>query len=96
MAQVIANASKRGVKVVIETHSSLLILGVQTLVAEGKLDPSLVKLHWFQREADGLTKITAGNLDENGTFGDWPEDFADVELGSQHRFLSAFETRMGL
>ena len=96
MAQVIANASKRGVKVVIETHSSLLILGVQTLVAEGKLDPSLVKLHWFQRDADGMTKITTGNLDENGTFGDWPEDFADVELGSQHRFLSAFETRMGL
>ncbi len=96
MAEVLANAARRGVKVVIETHSNLLLLGVQTLVAEGKLDPSLVKLHWFQRDQHGMTKITSGDLDENGAFGNWPEDFANVELGSQDRFLSAVETRMGL
>ena len=37
LAQVLADAAKRGVRVVAETHSSLLLLGVQTLVAEGDL-----------------------------------------------------------
>ena len=44
LAQVLADAAKRGVRVVVETHSSLLLLGVQTLVAEGDLSPELVKL----------------------------------------------------
>ena len=35
LAQVLAAAAKRGVRVVAETHSSLLLLAVQTLVAEG-------------------------------------------------------------
>ena len=35
LAQVLADAAKRGVRVVVETHSSLLLLAVQTLVAEG-------------------------------------------------------------
>ncbi len=96
MAEVIANAAKRGVKVVVETHSNLLLLGVQTLVAEGKLDPNLVKLHWFQRNREGMTKITTGELDENGAFGDWPEDFADVALNAEGRFLDAFGSKMGL
>ena len=43
LAQVLADAAKRGVRVVAETHSSLLLLGVQTLVAEGDLPPELVK-----------------------------------------------------
>ena len=41
MAQILADAAKRGVRVVIETHSQLLLLGIQTLVAEGKLSPDL-------------------------------------------------------
>ena len=36
LAQVLADAAKRGVRVVAETHSSLLLLAVQTLVAEGR------------------------------------------------------------
>ena len=49
LAQILADAAKRGVRVVAETHSSLLLLSVQTLVAEGDLSPELVKLHWFTR-----------------------------------------------
>ena len=45
LAQVLADAAKRGVRIVAETHSSLLLLAVQTLVAEGSLSPELVKLH---------------------------------------------------
>ena len=44
LAQVLADAAKRGVRVVAEAHSSLLLLGIQTLVAEGDLPPELVNM----------------------------------------------------
>ena len=89
LAQVLADAAKRGVRVVAETHSSLLLLGIQSLVAEGRLSPDLVKLHWFSRGKDGATKIKPGELDGAGRFGDWPEDFGDVDLEAQSRYLNA-------
>jgi hypothetical protein len=89
MARVLADAAKRGVRVVAETHSSLLLLGIQTLVAEGELPPELVKLHWFTRGEDGVTTVRSADLDEAGAFGDWPEDFADVELEAESRYLDA-------
>ena len=94
MAQVLADAAMRGVRVVAETHSSLLLLGVQTLVAEGKLRPELVKLHWFKQGGDGATTILSADLDEGGAFGDWPEDFGDVSLDAQDRFLDAAEKHL--
>jgi predicted ATPase len=93
MAKVLADAAKRGVRVVAETHSSLLLLGVQTLVAEGELPPELVKLHWFTRDNDGVTTVRSAELDEAGAFGEWPEDFADVALDAQSRYLDAVESR---
>jgi len=92
LAQALADAAQRGVRVVAETHSALLLLGVQTLVAEGQLAPETVKLHWFRR-GDGATEIVSADLDEAGTFGDWPEDFADVALDAESRYLDAAEAR---
>ena len=89
MAKILANAAKRGVRVVVETHSDLLILGIQTEVAKGNLPPELVKLHWFQRLKDGTTRITSADLDEAGTSGGWPEDFSEVRLNAQREFLDA-------
>ncbi|GAC1318540.1 MAG: hypothetical protein NVSMB14_16220 [Isosphaeraceae bacterium] len=93
MAKLFANAAKRGARVVVETHSSLLLLGIQTLVAEGELDPSLVGLNWFSRK-NGITEIQRAELDDAGRFGDWPEDFADVSLDAEHRYLTAAEQRL--
>ena len=89
MAEVLANAAKEGKRLVIETHSSLLLLGIQTLMAEGKLPPELVKLYWFTQQEDGSTKIDSADLDERGTYGDWPEDFDDIALYTENRFLNA-------
>lgn len=94
LAQILADTAKRGVKLVVETHSALLLLQVQTLVAKGDLDPNLVKLHWFSRsDEDGTTSIESADLDENGAFGDWPEDFGDVELKAEGVYLDAVEGR---
>lgn len=89
MAEVLADAVLEGKQVVVETHSSLLLLGIQTLVAEGKLPPEMVKLHWFTQQEDGSTKIDSADLDEAGTFGDWPEDFAKVAMDSESRYIDA-------
>jgi len=95
LAQVLADAANRGVRVVAETHSSLLLLGVQSLVAEDKLSPDKIKLHWFKRRDDGATEVASADLDKAGAFGDWPEDFADVALETESRYLDAAEARRG-
>ncbi len=95
MAEVLAKAAKRGVRVVIETHSSLLLLGVQSLVAEGIFPASDVALHWFLRHPEsGITTVRSAELDEAGRFGDWPEDFDEVALEAESRYLSAAEARI--
>jgi predicted ATPase len=95
IAEIFADAANRGVRVVVETHSELFLMSVQSLVAEGKLAPDKVKLHWFTRQENGNTKITSADLDESGSFGeDWPEDFAEVSLSIQNRYLSAAEAKL--
>jgi predicted ATPase len=93
LAQVLADAANRGVRVVAETHSSLLLLGIQTLIAEGKLTPDKVMLHWFTRGDDGATTINSVEPDENGAYGNWPVDFDDVELETQRRYLDQVALR---
>lgn len=91
LAQILVDAANRGVRVVLETHSELLLLAVQSLVAEGKILPNLVKLHWFKRRDDGVTEVSSADLDETGAFGDWPEDLGDVSLHLENRYLDAAE-----
>lgn len=91
LAATIADAAKRGVRVIIETHSDLLLLGLQTLVAQGKLAPDLVKLYWFSRNAAGYTKVQSANLDSSGSFGEWPVDFSTVVQRAEDRYLDAAE-----
>ena len=95
MAQILAEAANRGVRVVAETHSSMLLLGVQSLVAEGKLSPDKVKLHWFKRRPeDGVTEVSSADLDKAGAFGDWPEDFSSAEMDADIRYIHAAEARL--
>jgi predicted ATPase len=93
LAPILARAAARGVKVVVETHSALLLRAVQTLVARGELASDLVKLHWFQRGDDGATTITSAKLDENGAFGQWPADFDEVILQTEAAYLDAVTFR---
>jgi predicted ATPase len=94
MAQILADAAAKGVVVIVETHSSLLLRGIQTLVASGKLPSSLVNLHWFTREEKtGATIVNSSGMDENGAFGEWPEDFDEVSLDAESEYLDAVENR---
>ena len=93
LASVLAKAAKRGVRVVIETHSSLLLQAVMTLIAQDELDHEDVMLHWFSRDEEGFTKVDSVEPDENGAYGDWPEDFGDVELEIMGKYLNAVGER---
>ena len=96
MATLLAKAAKRGVRVIVETHSSLLILAIQTLVAETELTPDQVKLHWFQRDDDGATTVSTAELDEAGRYGEWPADFGEIDLEAESRFIKSSFSRITL
>ena len=94
LAEILIDAANRGVRVVIETHSELLLLAVQSLVSENKIRPDRVRLHWFTRLENGASQITSAELDQAGAFGDWPEDFGEVSLTLHDRYLSAAEAKL--
>lgn len=95
LAELLAKAANRGVRLIVETHSSLLLLALQTLVAKGDLHPDRVKLHWFSRDArTGITKIRSADVDDIGAFGQWPVDFVDVHLEAENQYLDVAEQRL--
>jgi predicted ATPase len=93
MGELLAEAANRGVRVIVETHSSLLLLTVQTLIAQGKIAHTDVGLHWFTRNAKGATEVQYVQPDEDGAYGEWPEDFSEIELKAQDAYLTAVGLR---
>ena len=88
LAQIICEAVRNGVQVVMETHSELMLLAVQTAVAKQELDPSQVVLHWFSQSREtGETDINSRKLNADGSFGDWPVDFSSVTMDAQLAFI---------
>ena len=95
VAQLLVRAANRGVRVVIETHSSLLLRGILTEVAKGSISNDKVMLHWFERDkTTGISKVISKEPDSAGRVGDWPEDFSDVELSSDNDYLNAVEGKL--
>ncbi|MCY3907313.1 MAG: AAA family ATPase [Anaerolineaceae bacterium] len=93
LASVLADAAKRGVRVVVETHSALLLQGVQTLIALDKLDNEDVMLHWFERDDEGYSKVDSVKPDVDGAYGEWKEDFGKTELEVMGEYLRAVGER---
>ncbi len=89
LAPILIRAANRGVVTVIETHSSLLLKSIQEQVALGKIMPEKTVLHWFSRDENGVTNVQSDSFSKDGSYGDWPEDFADTELDIEDRFLRA-------
>jgi len=64
LTNLIVDAVKRGVQVVVETHSQLILLGIQRAIAQQHLNSEDVLLHWFSRDSQGRTQIgcTTNNI----------------------------------
>jgi len=92
LANALIAAANRGVYVVAETHSSLLIRGVQTGVAKGDLKGTDLSLNWFSRDpATGFQTSAEATIDEAGRFGEWPVDFDEVSRDADWQYLDAVE-----
>jgi predicted ATPase len=93
LVKAIMNAASRGVKVVVETHSATFLLALQTMIASGThpLPHDLITLYWFKQDENGETQVNTGEMQKNGTFGDWAVDFSDVTMKLQLDFMKAFE-----
>jgi len=93
LAGAVLDATDRGVKVVIETHSATFLLALQVMVAERPADSSLrdqIALYWFRQNENGETIIDSRIMEENGTYGDWPVDFPNITMELQIKLVDAF------
>lgn len=91
LAGVLVRAVQRGVRCVIETHSSILLLAIQREVARQTINGDCVRLHWFTRDPKGDSRVSSANLDLHGSFGEWPEDFGDVSLELESTYLDELD-----
>lgn len=89
MARLMAEEAASGASIVVETHSSLFLLGLQTAIAEGIIKSDDVALYWFNQDELGATTVTTAELDDRGRFGDWPEDFDEVSLLAEKEYMMA-------
>jgi hypothetical protein len=97
LAGCLVRAAKRGVIVVAETHSSLLLRAIQTAVAQGELSPGDISMNWFGRDHDsGITNVETAEIDDFGRFGDWPVDFDEVAQNADWAYLDAVGSAEGL
>lgn len=89
LSEIFSDAINRGVRVVVETHSAILLRGIQTEIARGRVKGSDVRLNWFTRDIDGNTNISTCTPGKDGSFGDWPADFDDTSLSADGAYLDA-------
>lgn len=96
MADLIIEAVSRGVRPIIETHSSTLLRALQTSIAKGKISNENVIMHWCSRdEQTGATTVDSRVPDTDGSYGDWPVDFDDVALDVEAEYLDVVESLQG-
>jgi hypothetical protein len=74
--------------IVIETHSRVLMLGVQLALAEGRLPPERVGAYWIDQELTGESIATPVDFDRHGRpLGGWPQAAFDEDQALARRLL---------
>jgi len=77
MARLTCAAAAAGAQVVVETHSDHILNGVRLTVKHELLPAADVRLHYFQRDADGIIDITSPAIGSDGMLSHWPPGFFD-------------------
>jgi hypothetical protein len=74
--------------IVVETHSRVLMLGVQLALAEGRLAPERVRAYWIDQEPTGESIATLVKFDRHGRpLGGWPQAAFDEDQALARRLL---------
>jgi predicted ATPase len=71
---------KRGVQIILESHSEHLLRRLQLRMAEEKIVPSDVNLYFCSLEK-GESKLTTLDMDEYGNIRNYPKDFFGDDFG---------------
>jgi len=62
-------------RIILETHSQHILLGVQIQVARGLLKPEQVQVYWVHQDPSGRSRAEPVRLTEEGRLdGNWPPD----------------------
>ena len=87
LAELAARAAAGGSQVILETHSDHVLNGVRLAVAEGRLIPDQVIIHYLERA--GLdVRVTTPVLTNTGRLDVWPEGFFDQHERNLSRLIS--------
>jgi hypothetical protein len=74
--------------IAVETHSRVLMLGVQLALAEKRLRPELVRAYWIDQESTGESIATPVDFDRHGRpLGGWPQAAFDEDQTLARRLL---------
>lgn len=87
MARLTCAAASAGAQLVVETHSDHILNGVRLSVKSGRLAVDDVRLHYFQRNADGVVDIVSPDIGPDGMLSQWPSGFFDEWDRSLDRLL---------
>lgn len=89
LGEILAEAAQEGKRIILETHSSILLTSFQTQVAKGNLDPEKAVFHWFSLDEKAHTTVSSVKPDQNGALESWPSDFDEVYLNADVQYLNA-------
>lgn len=68
----IKSAQEQGTRLLVETHSEMLLLRIRRRIAEG-LSPDLVAIYWVDDSGPEGSQLMRLNIEADGYIEDWPE-----------------------
>lgn len=75
IADLFIHYSNNNRQIFVETHSEHLLLRIRRRIAEGKISPKNVSIFIANKSKEGGTKFKKLDLDSDGGFQQWPENF---------------------
>ena len=81
-------ATKRNKKILISTHSEILVSSALNLITETKITPDQIKFYWTKKE-QGVTKLELQEANENGQLSGGLENFLEAELEVLKKFTKS-------
>ena len=87
MGQFLADVTRAGVQVIVETHSDHILNGIRRSVKAERLTADQVDIHFFRpRSAEGA-QVLSPQISNSGSIDTWPEGFFDQYDKDMNHFV---------
>lgn len=84
---------KRGVQIILESHSEHLLRRLQRRIAEGKFDNENAALYFCNKNEEGYSDLQTLDLDDFGNIKNWPDNFFGDEMNEMFQMSEAIFER---